>query len=63
MAQPIHQDADLLSPGHSLFAAILERLDSQLWEKVSQRTRGSANGTPLGDRSGGLKGKAEVCHY
>ncbi|MEH1798448.1 MAG: helicase-related protein [Nostoc sp.] len=38
LAQPVHQDADLLSPGHSLFAAIVERLDSQLWERVSQQS-------------------------
>lgn len=38
LVQPVHQDADLLSPGHPLFAVISERLDSQLWEEVSQNS-------------------------
>jgi hypothetical protein len=33
-----HQDAELLSPGHPLFAAIAERLDLQLNEQVRSRT-------------------------
>ncbi|MDZ8238649.1 MAG: helicase-related protein [Nostoc sp. ChiQUE01a] len=38
LVQPVHQDADLLSPGHPLFAVISERLDSKLWEEVSQNS-------------------------
>jgi superfamily II DNA or RNA helicase len=38
LANPVHQDADLLSPGHPLFAGIVERLDAQLSEKVSQQS-------------------------
>ncbi|MGL5872517.1 MAG: helicase-related protein [Xenococcaceae cyanobacterium] len=34
LANPTHQDAELLSPGHSLFAAIAERLDRQLDEQI-----------------------------
>lgn len=30
LANPTHQDAELLSPGHSLFGAIAERLDKEL---------------------------------
>lgn len=36
MANPSHQDADLFSPGHPLFAAITERLDIQLSEQSQQ---------------------------
>ncbi|BDA70994.1 helicase-like [Calothrix sp. PCC 7716] len=36
LANPSHQDADLLSPGHPLFAAITERLDMQLSEQSQQ---------------------------
>lgn len=36
LANPSHQDADLVSPGHPLFAAIVERLDTQLLEKSQQ---------------------------
>ncbi|MBW4558791.1 MAG: DUF3883 domain-containing protein [Trichormus sp. ATA11-4-KO1] len=38
LAAAVHQDADLLSPGHPLFAAIIERLDMQLWEKIAQNS-------------------------
>ncbi len=38
LSAPVHQDADLLSPGHPLFAAIIERLDNQLWEKIAQHS-------------------------
>ncbi|MBE9213631.1 DUF3883 domain-containing protein [Plectonema cf. radiosum LEGE 06105] len=38
LAAPVHQDADLLSPGHPLFAAIIERLDIQLWDKIAQKS-------------------------
>jgi Domain of unknown function (DUF3883)/Helicase conserved C-terminal domain len=38
LAAAVHQDADLLSPGHPLFAAIIERLDIQLGEKVAQNS-------------------------
>ena len=34
LANATHQDAELLSPGHPLFAAIAERLDLQLNEEV-----------------------------
>lgn len=34
LANATHQDAELLSPGHPLFAAIAERLDRQLDEEV-----------------------------
>lgn len=34
LANASHQDAELLSPGHPLFAAIAERLDRQLDEEV-----------------------------
>ena len=34
LANPTHQDAELLSPGHPLFAAIAERLDRQLDESI-----------------------------
>ncbi len=34
LAAATHQDADLMSPGHPLFAAISERLDSQLNERI-----------------------------
>jgi hypothetical protein len=34
LANPTHQDAELLSPGHPLFAAIAERLDIELNESV-----------------------------
>ena len=34
LASATHQDAELLSPGHPLFAAIAERLDRQLDEEV-----------------------------
>ncbi|HEY9807900.1 MAG TPA: helicase-related protein [Halomicronema sp.] len=33
-----HQDAEFLSPGHCLFAALAERLDRQLVEQVGQQT-------------------------
>ena len=36
LANPSHQDADLVSPGHPLFAAIVERLDTQLLEQSQQ---------------------------
>ncbi|MEG3936096.1 helicase-related protein [Microcoleus sp. T3_B1] len=35
LAAASHQDADLLSPGHPLFAAIAERLDLQLNEEIA----------------------------
>ena len=35
LANVTHQDAELVSPGHPLFAAIAERLDMQLNEQVS----------------------------
>jgi Domain of unknown function (DUF3883) len=38
LAAAVHQDADLLSPGHPLFAAIIERLDIQLWGKIAQNS-------------------------
>jgi superfamily II DNA or RNA helicase len=38
LANPSHQDADLVSPGHPLFAAIIERLDIQLLEQISQQS-------------------------
>lgn len=38
LANATHQDAELLSPGHPLFAAIAERLDLQLNEQVRSRT-------------------------
>lgn len=38
LANPSHQDADLFSPGHPLFAAIIERLDTQLLEQISQQS-------------------------
>jgi len=34
LAASVHQDADLVSPGHPLFAALCERLDAQLNEQV-----------------------------
>jgi len=34
LAAATHQDADLISPGHPLFAAIAERLDAQLNEQI-----------------------------
>lgn len=34
LANPTHQDAELLSPGHPLFAAIAERLDIELDESI-----------------------------
>ena len=34
IAASAHQDADLMSPGHPLFAAIAERLDAQLNEQI-----------------------------
>jgi superfamily II DNA or RNA helicase len=34
LANPAHQDAELLSPGHPLFAAIAERLDVELDESI-----------------------------
>ncbi|MDS1348482.1 protein NO VEIN domain-containing protein, partial [Planktothrix agardhii] len=33
-----HQDAEFISPGHCLFAALAERLDRQLEEQVGQQT-------------------------
>lgn len=38
LSNATHQDAELLSPGHPLFAAIAERLDLQLNEQVRSRT-------------------------
>jgi len=38
LSKATHQDAELLSPGHPLFAAIAERLDLQLNEQVRSRT-------------------------
>ena len=38
LSSATHQDAELLSPGHPLFAAIAERLDLQLNEQVRSRT-------------------------
>ena len=38
LAAAVHQDADLLSPGHPLFAAIIERLDAQLWDIIAQNS-------------------------
>lgn len=38
LSNATHQDAELLSPGHPLFAAIAERLDLQLHEQVRSRT-------------------------
>lgn len=38
LAAAVHQDADLLSPGHPLFAAIIERLDMQLSEKIAHNS-------------------------
>lgn len=37
-SNPVHEDAELLSPGHPLCAAIAERLDLQLNEQVRSRT-------------------------
>jgi len=34
LAAATHQDAELMSPGHPLFAAIAERLDAQLNEQI-----------------------------
>ncbi|MFB2837815.1 helicase-related protein [Floridanema evergladense] len=34
LSKDVHQDAELLSPGHPLFAAIAERLDNQLDEQI-----------------------------
>ena len=34
LSNAVHQDADLMSPGHPLFAAIAERLDIQLNEQI-----------------------------
>jgi superfamily II DNA or RNA helicase len=34
LTNPTHQDADLVSPGHPLFAALAERLDAQLNEQI-----------------------------
>jgi hypothetical protein len=38
LAASVHQDADLMSPGHPLFAAIAERLDAQLNEQIRTRS-------------------------
>lgn len=38
LAASAHQDADLMSPGHPLFAAIAERLDAQLNEQIRTRS-------------------------
>ena len=38
LSNATHQDAELLSPGHPLFAAIAERLDLQLNEQIRSRT-------------------------
>lgn len=37
LATAAHQDADLCSPGHPLFAAVAERLDAQLSETISHQ--------------------------
>lgn len=37
LATAAHQDADLCSPGHPLFAAIAERPDTQLFEAISHQ--------------------------
>jgi superfamily II DNA or RNA helicase len=38
LANAAHQDADLMSPGHPLFAAITERLDLQFNEQICTRS-------------------------
>ena len=38
LEEPPHQDADFLSPGHCLFAAIAERLDKSLEQELGNRS-------------------------